>query len=198
MRTFVTLSVLFLYAASMGFLSGCVNKSVKDEKSLKKSPVERVIINAPDWVNKGSRYSANQDARLFYGVSSAAFSGDLAQQKSLSDDGARAKVLLLLSYYLDGFNLFYRDSRQPELSEVPAGSIQPWINDMLKLNLSSVRIIGSWREASSNTVWSMAELDLESVKSAMADTQNVDADLKVAFQANAEKIFDRIVKESQK
>src|SRR3989338_6556854 len=59
------------------------------------------IKGAPDWVNEGSNILNDKDGRLFHGVGSASVMGDMALQKSVADDRARAEVARILSSYLD-------------------------------------------------------------------------------------------------
>lgn len=193
MKIFRQFPILFLCICPMYLFSGCTSRPVKVEKKPEAQSAEYVIKYAPDWVNRGSRYSATGNARFFYGVSSSAPVGDLAQQKSLSDDGARAKVALLLSYYLNVYSRRYLADSKADVASVKSESAQPLVNAMLNSNMASVRITGSWRDAKTNTVWSIAELDLASVKNTMAGLTDVDAGMKDYFDANAEKIFDRIV-----
>ena len=48
------------------------------------------IKGAPDWVNEGTNILSEKDGRLFHGVGSASPMGDMALQKSVADDRARA------------------------------------------------------------------------------------------------------------
>src|SRR5450759_3079121 len=57
------------------------------------------IKGAPDWVNEGTNVLNDKDGRLFHGVGSSSPTGDVALQKSVADDRARAEVARALSSY---------------------------------------------------------------------------------------------------
>ncbi len=58
-------------------------------------------------------------------------------------------------------------------------------------NLSGVRIVGSWRDPQTNTIWSMSVLDLDYVKKNMAELKDMNVDLKEYFELNSVSLFYR-------
>ena len=85
MKNFSAITKLLSLAVLVAVVSGCSSEPTKVESNLG-------IKGAPDWVNQGSNILSTKDGRLFHGVGSASQMGDLALQKSVADDRARAEV----------------------------------------------------------------------------------------------------------
>lgn len=161
------------------------------------------IKGAPDWVNEGTNILNDKDGRLFHGVGSASPMGDMALQKSTADDRARAEVARILSSYMDVVSNDYLSSAKTGSSATAGGasvaeeSVTRQIRSLTKVNLAGARIIGSWRDPRTNIIYSIAELDMKHVKSTLAGTQDMNADLKRYLENSADNIFDRVAKEKK-
>jgi hypothetical protein len=68
------------------------------------------LSGAPDWVNQGTSVLNNNNGRLFHGVGSASPMGDMALQKSVADDRARAEAARILTSCLDVVSDDYMDA----------------------------------------------------------------------------------------
>ena len=174
--------------------------SASFETDLVEAEVGTSIKGAPDWVNNGSQLFAGKDKRLFYGVGYAAPMGDMALQKSVADDMARAKVARVFTLFLDTVAKDYiaadrmgsagaKNRDQKEEKELQL------IRNANMDSMASARISGSWRDLKSNNIWSIAELDMQHVKSTIAGAGDSSADFKRYFEATANDIFDRMVRE---
>lgn len=157
------------------------------------------ISGAPDWVNEGTNILNTKDGRLFHGVGSASPMGDMALQKSAADDRARAEVAKVLSSYLDVVSNDYLAAAKSGGNEntVNEESVSRQIKNISKVNLSGARIIGSWRDPKTNIIYSIAELDMNHVKSTLAGVQDMNADLRRYIETSADNIFDRVAKEKK-
>jgi len=155
------------------------------------------ISGAPNWVNEGTNILNNKDGRLFHGVGSASPMGDMALQKSVADDRARAEVARVLSSYLDVVSSDYMAAAKSGENAVNEESVSRQIKNISKVNLSGARIIGSWRDPKTNIIYSIAELDMNHVKSTLAGVQDMNADLKRYIETSADNIFDRVSKENK-
>lgn len=155
------------------------------------------IKGAPDWVNQGSNVLNNKDGRLFHGVGSASPMGDMSLQKSVADDRARSEVARVLSSYMDVVSSDYLSAAKSGDTNVTEESVTRQIKALTKVNLSGARIIGSWRDPKSNIVYSIAELDMNHVKSTLAATQGMNDDFKRYIETRADNIFDRVAKEKK-
>lgn len=196
----VPIKLVFL-AVSLAMISGCSTKPVE---SARPTHVESDlgIKGAPDWVNKGSNILNTLDRRLIHGVGSASPQGDMALQKAIADDRARAEVARVLSTYLEVLATDYlAAAKSGEAADkntaVSEESVSRQIKSTTKVNMAGARIIGSWRDPASNTIWSIAELDMKYVKSTMAGVADMNADLKRYIETSSDNIFDHLSKEKK-
>lgn len=155
------------------------------------------IKGAPDWVNQGTNILNSKDGRLFHGVGSASPMGDMALQKSVADDRARAEVARVLSSYLDVVSNDYMSSAKSGDTGVSEEAVSRQIKNVSKVNLAGARIIGNWRDPKTNVIYSIAELDMNHVKTTLAGVQDMNADLKRYIETSADNIFDRVAKEKR-
>jgi len=161
MKNLTAINKLLSWALLVAVIAGCSSEPTKVESNLG-------IKGAPDWVNKGSNILSTKDGRMFHGVGSATPMGDEALQKSTADERARAEVARTLSSYLDVVSNDYTASAKSGNAGVNEEAISRQIKNTTKVNMAGARIIGSWRDPKSNTIWSIAELDMQHVKSTMA------------------------------
>jgi hypothetical protein len=182
---------LLSLAVFLGVISGCANEPTQVESNLG-------IKGAPDWVNKGSNILSTKDGRLFHGVGSASQMGDMALQKATADDRARAEVARVLSSYMDVLSNDYMASAKSGDTGANEESVSRQIKNTTRVNMAGARVIGSWRDPKTNTIWSIAELDMSHVKSTMAGVTDMNADLKRYIATSADNVFDRVVAKENK
>lgn len=190
MKNLTVIKKMLSFVVLVAVISGCASESTQVESNLG-------IKGAPDWVNKGSNTLSSKDGRLFHGVGSASPMGDLALQKSVADDRARAEVARVLSSYLDVVSNDYMASAKSTDTGVNEEAVSRQIKNTTKVNMAGAKIIGSWRDPKSNIIWSIAELDMQHVKSTMAGVNDMNVDLKRYIETSADNIFDRIAKEKK-
>jgi hypothetical protein len=155
------------------------------------------LKSAPDWVNEGTNILNDKDGRLFHGVGSASQMGDMALQKSVADDRARAEVARVLSTYMDVVSNDYIAAAKAGGENVTEESVSRQIKALTKVNLTGAKIIGSWRDTKTNIIYSIAELDMKHVKDTLAGTQEMNEDLRRYIESSADNIFDRVAKEKK-
>ncbi|HEY5992997.1 MAG TPA: hypothetical protein VIU46_00185 [Gallionellaceae bacterium] len=190
MKNFAAAAKLSLLALLVAFVAACSSGPTKVESDL-------AIKGAPDWVNEGTNILNNKDGRLFHGVGSATAMGDQALQTSTADDRARAEVARILSSYMDVVSSDYQAAAKSGENTVNEESVSRQIKNLTKVNMAGVRIIGRWRDTKTNTIWSIAELDMNHVKSTLAGVQDMNADLKRYIETSGDNIFDRVAKEKK-
>jgi len=195
MKNLGAIKYLLSLAVLAALVTGCSSEPTQVESNLG-------IKGAPDWVNKGSNILSTKDGRLFHGVGSATPMGDMALQKATADDRARAEVARELSSYLDVVSNDYTASAKSgeagaNNTGVNEEAVSRQIKNTTKINMAGARIIGSWRDPKSNTIWSIAELDMNHVKSTMAGVNDMNPDLKRYIETSADNIFDRVAKEKK-
>lgn len=155
------------------------------------------IKGAPDWVNEGTNILSEKDGRLFHGVGSASPMGDMALQKSVADDRARAEVARVLSSYMDVVSSDYMSSAKTGGANTNEEAVSRQINALTKVNLAGAKVIGSWRDTKTNIIYSIVELDMKQVKSTLAGTQDMNDDLKRYIESSADNIFDRVANQKK-
>ena len=155
------------------------------------------LKGAPDWVNEGTNILNSKDGRLFHGVGSSSPTGDMALQKSVADDRARAEVAKILSSYMDVVSNDYMSSAKAGGANVSEEAVSRQIKAVTKVNLTGAKIIGSWRDPKTNVIYSIAELDMKQVKNTLSGTQEMNDDLRRYIETSADNIFDRIAKEKK-
>jgi hypothetical protein len=204
MKQFSVAGYLIVVFAISVVVSGCSNnrKPVKPELAVVNTSAEEAVAikGAPEWVNKGSNVLIAKERRLFHGVAATVPMGDLALQKAVADDRARAEVSRILISFLDAISSEYSASLKDganvaNKTVVNDQAVSRQLEDASRAILSYTRIIGSWRDPVSNNIWSIAELDMKQVKTAMAGLMSLDADLKKFTETKSEYIFDNIVRE---
>lgn len=189
MNRSIFIARLFAAAALAACVAAC-SSTTKVESDLG-------LKDAPDWVNEGTSVLNNKDGRLFHGVGSASPAGDMSLQKSVADDRARAEVAKVLSSYMDVVSSDYMAVAKAGGAAVAEESVSRQIKNLSKVNLAGARIIGSWRDPKTNIIYSIAELDMKQVKDTLAGVQDMNSDLKLYIETQADNIFDRISKEKK-
>lgn len=180
---------LLILALSLSTLAACSGTTkVKSDLG---------ISGAPDWVNEGTNTLNNKNGRLFHGVGSASPMGDMELQKSTANDRARAEVARILSSYLDVVSNDYVAAAKSGDQSVNEENVSRQIRNISKVNLTGVRIIGNWRDPDTNVIYSIAELDMDHVKSTLGNVENMNADLKRYIEGSGDTIFDRVAKEKK-
>ncbi len=150
------------------------------------------IKGAPDWVNKGTSALNDRDGRLFHGVGSSPAMGDESLQRSTADDRARAEVARILSTYMDVVSSDYVAASGTGANASSEQGVSRQIKAVTKQNLSGSKIIGRWKDGRTNTVYSISELDLKYIKSAVQGANDMNEDLRRYIDRNAENIFDKV------
>ena len=155
------------------------------------------VAGAPDWVNKGSAYVANDSGRLFHGVGSAGAVGDASLQRSVADDRARAELARIFSNYLDVASADYQAAAKSGKDSQTDESVSRQIKSVSQLNLSGARIIARWQDKKTNTLWSIAEIDLKQFKEALSAAREMNADAKRYLSEHGDNVFDRVREEKK-
>lgn len=170
-------------------LSGCSGPTkVESDMGMK---------NVPDWVNKGTHYLNDKDGRLFHGVGSAAPLADPVLQKSVANDRARAEVARILTSYMEVVSDDYASSVRADGKNVSDEAVSRQIRTTTKINLRGVKVIANWRDPETGVIYSLCELDMDHVKSTVAKSEEMDADLRRYIKRSGDNIFDRVLEENK-
>ena len=155
------------------------------------------ISGAPDWVNEGTQYLNDKGGRLFHGVGQAPVMGDASLQLSTADNRARAEVARILTSYLDVVSNDFTAASGSGESTINQQAVSRQIRNLSKVNLSGVKIIGHWKNEKNGDIYSIAELDLEKVKSTTDLVEDMNADLKRYITDHSANIFDKVSQEKK-
>ena len=150
------------------------------------------IAGAPDWVNKGTQFLNDKDGRLFHGVGEAPPIASRSLQKSTADNRARTEVARIFSTFMDAVSNDYTAASSSGGSGMSEQALSQQIKSVTKVNLSGARIIARWKDKKTKIIYSLAELDLNKVKSTVSTTKNMNSDLKRYISANGANIFDKM------
>jgi hypothetical protein len=125
--------------------------------------------------------------------------GDDSLQRSTADDRARAEVARIFSSFMDVVSDDYVASTGTRADASAEQAVSRQIKAVTKLNLSGSKIIGRWKDARTNLVYSISELDLKHIKNTVQGVKDMNPDLRRYIDRNAENIFDKVsAKESKK
>jgi len=125
--------------------------------------------------------------------------GDESLQRSTADDRARAEVARIFSSFMDVVSDDYVASTGTRADASAEQAVSRQIKAVTKLNLSGSKIIGRWKDARTNLVYSISELDLKHIKNTVQGVKDMNPDLRRYIDRNAENIFDKVsAKESKK
>lgn len=67
------------------------------------------------------------------------------------------------------------------------------VKNTIKFSMSNARIVRSWRDPKTYIIWSLSELEMKYVKASVGNAGDMNAELKLYFETNAESIFDRVL-----
>lgn len=155
------------------------------------------IDGAPDWVNKGTQFLNDKSGRLFHGVGEAPVVGSNSLQKSTADNRARTEVARIFSSYMDAVTNDYTAAASSGGSGMSEQAVSQQIKAVTKVNLAGAKIIARWKDKKTNIIYSLAELDLEQVKTTVNTTDNMNNDVKRYISVNGANIFDKMQKENK-
>lgn len=173
------------------FLLACSPGNTKVESDLG-------FEGAPDWVNEGTNMLSTKEGRVLHGVGSAPPLGDFSLQKSAADNRARAEVARILSSYMEIVSRDYISSGKAADQGFTEQSISREIDNVTRINLTGARIIGSWKDPETGTIFSIAELKLDQVKDLLEGVEAMNAGLRDYMNNEGDAIFDRVATDTEK
>ena len=155
--------------------------------------------NGPDWVNRGSGAFGGEKGRIFYGVGIASGIRNAAMRRSTSDSRARAEIAKTLDTFVSVLNKDYQASTTA--GDMSASAEEQHVEQALKtysnMELSGVTIVDHWVDTD-GTEFALAQLDMEQFKNGMDKMKELNAKVRDAVRANAEKAFDELNAEEAK
>jgi hypothetical protein len=151
--------------------------------------------NGPDWVKRGSGAFGGEKGKMFYGVGIAS-SHNVAMRRSTSDSRARAAIAKTLDAYVAVLNKDYQASTIA--GDRSASSEQQQVQEALRtysqMELSGVVIIDHWLD-NDGTEYALAQLDMASFKGNLDKMKELNASVREAVRAKADRAFDELAAE---
>src|SRR4051795_5911219 len=155
--------------------------------------------NGPDWVNRGTGAYGGDKGKIFYGVGIASGIRNAAMRRSTSDSRARAEIAKTLDTFVSVLNKDYMASTTA--GDMSASSEEQHVEQALKtysnMELSGVTIVDHWVDTD-GTEFSLAQLDMDGFKNNMDKMKELNAKVRDAVRANADKAFDELSAEEAK
>ena len=150
------------------------------------------IQGAPNWVNKGTQVIKDKNGRLFHGVGMAEDLGNMSLQKTTADNRARAEIARILSSYMEVVENDYVTANRADNQSVSQEQISRQIKNVSETNLAGVKMIARWRHKKTNTIYSLAELNMQHIKQTMNTYRDMNVGFRKYFEQNAEQAFDKM------
>jgi hypothetical protein len=175
---------LFLLLASL--LSACANESVVG--------VGHDGEGKPEWVSEGSSILKAKEGRVFLGVGSAPMLGDFSLQTATADQLARAEVARILSSYMEIVSRDFIASGDAAKAGFTEQSVAQHIEQVDRLDLTGVRIVGHWQDEKTKLIYAIAEMDMQQARKKLEEIKKLNPGLKRYMGTEGDDIFDRIAK----
>ena len=155
--------------------------------------------NGPDWVNKGSGAFGGDKGKVFYGVGLVSGVHNAALRRSTADARARAEIQKILDSYVAVLNKSYQASTTA--GDMSASSEEQHVQETLKSfsqgEVSGALIVDHWVD-NDGTEYALAQLDMASFADNMSKMKELNAKVRDAVRANADKAFDELGAEEAK
>jgi hypothetical protein len=156
-------------------------------------------IDFPDWVNKGSGAFSGDGKKAFYGVGMASGIKNQPLAMSTADNRARAEISKVFEVYSASLMKDYMASTTA--GDMTASSEEQHVEQAIKTfsanTLSGVVIANHWFHPD-GTIYSLAKLDLDSMKNLAGEAKELSPKVRDYVRKNAEKSFDSLDKEESK
>ena len=185
------LMVMMALAAATA-LTACGHDEVKSNGGV-------TFSGGPDWVNKGNGAFSGDKGKVFRGVGIAGGIRNPSMRRSSADVRARGEIAKTLDSYISVLNKAYQASTTA--GDMSASSEEQHVSEALKsfsqVQLSGAEIVDHWI-AADGTEFALAELNLNGMKDGMDKMKELNAKVRDAVKANADKAFDELAGEEAK
>ncbi len=156
------------------------------------------IKDAPNWVNDGTIYTTVQGERYFYGVGSSPVVGDPDLQKAISKSRATSEAKRILTAWLDALAADYLKSKAAKSNHADSAAVQNQLKSFANAMKERLNLAARWKDPRTGSLYSLALLDMTTMKSAAAESQLLDEAIREHIQKHGSKLFDRVKRSSKK
>ena len=157
-------------------------------------------IDYPEWVMKGSGAFGGDGKHVFYGVGSVSGIKNQSLARTTADNRARAEVSKIFEVYSASLMKDY--SASTTAGDMKASSEEQHVEQAIKTfsasTLSGVQIVDHWFHPQDGTVYSLAQLDLESFTNNLDKMKELNSQVRDYVRQNAERVHMDLEKEEAK
>ncbi len=187
MKRFLRVIFLAMVVSVVGMVAGCQGK-------------HKLVPAAPDWVNRGSGAFEDEGVKVFYGA--GAVTGITSQPLAVqtADQRARADIAKQLDTYVANLYRDYQTSTAAAMGKrvMEEQHVEESLKTFTQISVRGARVVDHWKDPETNTIYSLARLDLEGIKATLEQMQEMDPALRGFVRSNAEKAFDEIRQEEKR
>lgn len=183
MKAFVRVTVLLMSLALISLQLGCTLNY-------------RESATPPDWIARGSGAFKTAGSDVFYGVGSVRGIDSRSKAEQIANLRARGEIADQLDLYT---RQLYHDYRAATLARTgkPAPLMQYpelTLGIMTETMVRGVRIVDTWKDRKTDTVYSLASLEFAGAKASLSQVSGVSPEFQRYIGSHAEQAFDAILK----
>lgn len=183
MKIFARASILLMIFGLAALQAGCAS-------------MHKQAAHAPGWINRGSGAFKDAGAGVFYGVGSVSGASDRSRAVQMANQRARAAIADQLDTYVRGL---YNDYLAATLATtgkpaLPEQHPELTLGIIAEASVQRVRIVDTWKDPKTGTVYSLARLNLAEIKASLPQISGVDPGLRQYIRSNADQAFEAIQK----
>ena len=179
------LSLLLAAVVSMA-ATGCTGK-------------HKLVPGAPEWVNRGSGAFDDEGEKVFYGIGAVTGISSQPLAVQTADQRARADIAKQLDTYVANLYRDYQTSTAATMGKqvVEEQHVEESLKTFTQVSVRGARVVDHWKDPVTNTVYTLARVDLEGVKATLEQMQQLQPELRGYVRSNAEKAFNEISREEK-
>lgn len=183
MKVFVRTAALLMVLALAALQSGCVF-----------GPGQPTV--APTWIERGSGAFNDGGVEVFYGVGSASGGESRSQTEQIANLRARADIAAQLDPYVLKLYHAYQAAILARTGKPAPPEQYPelTLGTISEVAVHGVRIVGTWRDPKTGTVYSLAKLEVAEIKASLPQMSGVDPALLQYIRGNAGEVFKTMQK----
>lgn len=158
----------------------------------------------PEWVVKGSGAFNDAGDKVFYGVGAVTGVRNRPLAQTTSENRARAEITKIFETYTASLMKDYAASTTGggAVTSASPTSEEQYVEQAIKTfsaaTLNGVMIIDHWTDSSTDTLYSLARLDLENFKNSLDKVKELNSSVRDYVKKNADKSFESLSEEEQK
>ena len=154
----------------------------------------------PKWVNEGSGVMNKDDSKSIYGVGSVIGVKNEPLAWETAENRARAELAKTFRTYTAYLMQDYAASTSAGdfTKSTEEQNVERAIKTFSAVTLNGVRPIDRYKDEDSSTYYVLTKLSFKEMKEALAQAQELDAEVREFVRKNAERTFEKLEKEEAK